>query len=130
MRTRLCLWYVAGYLFFSGLALLIAPAASLRLMQSTADYGEIMPRWVGMMSLALGALIGQTVRHRLTVLYPLGFFMPAAMLAGLVGLYKLSADPLFLTLLAVVGVGVALTGTSLLFDLATSRPKTKPGAQN
>jgi uncharacterized protein YjeT (DUF2065 family) len=121
MRTRLGLWYVASYLFVSGLALLVAPAASLRLMQSTADYGDIMPRWVAMMSLALGALIGQTVRHRLTVLYPLGFFMPAAMLTGFVGLYKLSADPLFLTLFAVVGVGVALTGTSLLFDLAKTR---------
>ena len=86
MRTRLCLCYVAGYLLITGLALLIAPDASLRLMGSTADYGDVMPRWVAMMSLALGALIGQTVRHRLQVLYPLGFFMPAAMLAGFVGL--------------------------------------------
>jgi uncharacterized protein YjeT (DUF2065 family) len=121
MRTRLCLWYVAGYLFITGLALLVAPAASLRLMLSTADYGDVMPRWVAMMSLALGALIGQTVRHRLKVLYPLGFFMPAAMLVGFIGLYKLSQDPLFLTVLAVVGVGVVLTGTSLLFDLAAKR---------
>jgi uncharacterized protein YjeT (DUF2065 family) len=121
MRTRLCLCYVAGYLVITGLALLVAPQASLRLMQSTADYGAIMPRWVAMMSVALGALIAQTVRHRLTVLYPLGFFMPAAMLAGFVGLYKLSADPLFLSVLAVVGVGVALTGASLLFDLVASR---------
>jgi uncharacterized protein YjeT (DUF2065 family) len=127
MRTRLCLCYVAGYLFVSGLALLVAPAASLRLMLSTTDYGEVMPRWVAMMSLALATLIAQTVRHRLTVLYPLGFFMPAAMLAGFVGLYKLSADPLFLSLLAVVGVGVALTGTSLLFDRAHGRSTTGHG---
>jgi uncharacterized protein YjeT (DUF2065 family) len=121
MRTRLCLCYVAGYLLITGLALLIAPAASLKLMHSTADYGEVMPRWVAMMSLALGTLIGQSVRHRLKVLYPLGFFMPAAMLAGFVGLYKLSADPLFLVVLAVVGVGVVLTGASLAFDFATGR---------
>ena len=80
-----------------------------------------MPRWVGMMSLALGALIGQTVRHRLKVLYPLGFFMPAAMLIGFVGLYQQSEDPLFLTVVVVVGVGVVLTGTSLLLDFATNR---------
>lgn len=116
MRTRLCLWYVASYLIVTGLALLVAPAASLRLMHSTVDYGEVMPRWVAMMSLALGTLIAQTVRHRLKVLYPLGFFMPAAMLAGFVGLYNLSSDPLFLAILAVVGLGVFLTGTSLLFD--------------
>jgi hypothetical protein len=116
MRTRLCLWYVVGYLFVTGLALAIAPSASLRLLMSTADYGDVMPRWVAMMSLALGALIAQTLRHRLTMLYPLGFFMPAAMMVGFVGLYRLSGDPLFLGVLAVVGVGVFLTGSSLLFD--------------
>jgi hypothetical protein len=121
MRTRICLWYVVGYLVITGGALLIAPKAGLQLMLSTVDYGEVMPRWVGMMSLALGALIGQTVRHRLKVLYPLGFFMPAAMLIGFVGLYQQSEDPLFLTVVVVVGVGVVLTGTSLLLDFATNR---------
>lgn len=121
MRTRICLWYVVGYLVITGGGLLIAPKAGLQLMLSTVDYGEVMPRWVGMMSLALGALIGQTVRHRLKVLYPLGFFMPAAMLIGFVGLYQQSEDPLFLTVVVVVGVGVVLTGTSLLLDFATNR---------
>ena len=122
MRTRLCLWYVAAYLFVTGSALAIAPAASLQAMQSTGDYGDVMPRWVGMMSLALAALIGQTVRRRLTALYPLGFFMPAAMLVGFIGLYRLSGDPLFLTVLAVVAFGVLLTGASLLADRATRKP--------
>jgi hypothetical protein len=121
MRTRLCLLYVAGYLCVMGLSLLIAPASSLRFMLSTADYGDVMPRWVAMMSLALAALIAQTARHRLKVLYPLGFFMPAAMLVGFAGLYKVSGDPLFLSVFAVVGVGAVLTGTSLLVDRTGAR---------
>ena len=121
MRTRLCLWYVVGYLTITGLALLIAPRASLHLMLSTVDYGEIMPRWVGMMSVALAALISQTLRHRITALYPLGFFMPAGMLVGFLGMYLQSGDPLFLAVFAVVAVGVVLTGASLLFDLAHRR---------
>ncbi len=116
MRTRFSLWYVVTYLFVTGLALLIAPAASLQFMHSTADYGDVMPRWTGMMSLALAALIAQTVRHRLKVLYPLGFFMPAAMLGGFAGLYRLSGDPLFLVVLAVVAIGVAFTGLTLWLD--------------
>jgi hypothetical protein len=36
---------------------------------------------------------------------------------GFIGLYKQSEDPLFLTVMAVVGLGVVLTGTSLLFDV-------------
>lgn len=120
MRTRLCLWYVVGYLLLTGVSLLIAPAASLRLMLSTADYGDVMPRWVAMMSLALAALIAAAIRHRVKALYPLGFFMPAGMLLGFVGLYRLSGDPMFLAVIAVVAVGVMLTGASLLLDSQTN----------
>jgi hypothetical protein len=116
MRTRLSLCYVAGYLILSGLALLVAPEGSLKLMRATADYGQIMPRWVAMMSLALGATIVQILRHRLPVLYPMGFFMPAGMVPGLLGLYFQSGDPLFATLSGIVGVGVAITGASMLID--------------
>jgi hypothetical protein len=121
MRTRLCLWYVVAYLAVTGLALLVAPGTSLRLMLATGEYGDVMPRWVGMMSVALAALIAQTVRRRLEVLYPLGFFMPAGMLIGFVGLYEQSGDPLFLGVLAIVAFGVALTGTSLLLDVVARR---------
>lgn len=85
-------------------------------MLSAHDYGEIMPRWVAMMSVAMGTFIVQALRHRLSVLYPLGFFMPLAMMPGLAGHHVLSRDSLFLTLLAVVGFGVVLSGTSLWLD--------------
>lgn len=120
MRTRFSLWYVVTYLFVTGSALVVAPATSLQFMHSAADYGDVMPRWTGMMSLALAALIAQTVRHRLKVLYPLGFFMPAAMLVGFAGLYRLSGDPLFLVVLGVVAIGVASTGITLWMDSRTS----------
>lgn len=121
MRTRFCLWYVACYLTLTGFALLITPDTALKLMLSNADYGLVMPRWVGMLSVALGALVGQAVRHRLVVLYPLGFFMPAAMLVGFVGLYVQSANPLFLAILAVVGIGVVATGISLILERRSAK---------
>ena len=116
MRTRFCLWYVVAYLLVTGLALGAAPTAALRALQSTADYGDVMPRWVGMMSLALAALIAQTLRHRVEPMYPLGFFMPGGMVLGFVALYRQSGDPMFLSVLAVVGLGVVATGTSLALD--------------
>jgi len=121
MRTRLCLLYVAGYLILSGMALLIAPEAAMTIMFSNTDYGIAMPRWVGMLSVALGALVGQTVRHRLAVLYPLGFFMPAAMMVGFAGLYLQSSNPLFLVVFGVVGVGVVATGISLFLERRSRR---------
>jgi hypothetical protein len=115
-RIRLCIWYVAGYLILSGLALLLAPRGALAAMLSNTDYGNIMPRWVGMLSVAMGTLVGQIVRLRIAALYPLSFFMPAAMLAGFVGLYLQSANPLFLVVSAVVGIGVLATGMSMLLE--------------
>jgi uncharacterized protein YjeT (DUF2065 family) len=117
-RTRLCIWYVAGYLVLSGLALLFAPRAALTAMLSNADYGIVMPRWVGMLSVAMGTLVGQIVCQHVVVLYPLSFFMPAAMLVGFVGMYFQSANPLFLTVAAVVGAGVVATGVSMLAEKA------------
>jgi len=119
-RIRVCIWYVAGYLIFSGLALLVAPRDALAAMLSSADYGSIMPRWVGMLSVAMGTLVGQIVRLRIAALYPLSFFMPAAMLVGFIGLYLQSADPLFLVVSAVVGIGVVATGLSMLFGRANN----------
>ncbi len=116
LRTRYSLIYVAGYLVLTGLGLGLAPQQTLAMMGSTADYGPTMPRWVGMFSLALGALIVQALRHRLLVLYPLGFFMPAAMLLGFLALYVQSGDPLFLGVAAVVLVGVVASGACLLLD--------------
>src|SRR5664279_547353 len=119
-RTRLCIWYVAGYLVLSGLALLLAPRAALTAMLSDTDYGTVMPRWVGMLSVAMGTLVAQIVRQRVVVLYPLSFFMPAAMLIGFVGMYLQSSNPLFLAIAGVVGVGVLATGVSMLVE-KTSR---------
>jgi len=116
VRTRFSLAYVATYLFLSGLGLLLAPQATLNLMGSALDYGATMPRWVGMFSVALAAFIVQVLRHRLAVLYPLGFFMPGAMLFGFLGLFLQSRDPLFLVVAGVVAIGVVVTGVSLWLD--------------
>ena len=113
MRVRACLWYVAAYLLATGLALALMPQFTLTLMHSNADYGTVMPRWVGMFSLALGTFVVQVIRHRVLVLYPLGFFMPAAMLLGFAGLYLESRNPLFLAVLTVIGIGVVATGATL-----------------
>ena len=116
LRTRMSLIYVASYLLLTGLGLLLAPRVALQLLGSSVDYGAVMPRWVGMFSVALAAVIGQVLRHQLTVLYPLGFFMPCAMLFGFVALFIQSGDKMFLVIAAVVSVGVATTGVSLWLD--------------
>ena len=113
-RTRLSLIYLAGYLSFAGIALLVAPTFALQLLFSNGHYGEVFPRLAGMLLLGLAALIAQIIRHRLEVLYPTTLLVRVFFLAVLGYLYLLSSDPFFLVVFGIVALGVVLTGSSYL----------------
>ena len=115
-RTHMSLYYLIGYLIPGGIALLTFPQLTLKLFFSNTDYGDVLPRLVGMLMLALGIIILQVVRHRLEALYTTALIVRSGMLPILLGLYLYSGDPLFITLLVVVGVGVVMTGTSYWLD--------------
>lgn len=51
------------------------------------------------------------------MLYPAALIVRSGMLPIMLGLYLYSGDPLFITLLVVVGIGVLLTGVSYWLDL-------------
>lgn len=125
-RTRLSFYYLIGYLIPSGLALLLLPRLALRLLLSNADYGDVMPRVVGMVLLVLGVLVIQIVRYRLEMLYTTVLAVRGGMLVILLSLFLYSRDPFFVILLLVVGFGFVLTGSSLWLDrrgMMTSRPQ-------
>ncbi len=115
-RTRISLFYLIGYLIPGGFGLLVAPRPALKLLLSNGEYGAVMPRFAGMLMLALGVFVVQAVRHRLEVLYPTALIVRSAMLPILYSFYILSGDPLFLTLLAIVGTGVLFTGVCYALD--------------
>jgi uncharacterized protein YjeT (DUF2065 family) len=125
-KTRLSLYYLIGYLIPSGIALLLAPQFALKLLFSNGDYGDVLPRLVGMTLLALGVLVIQIVRHQLEVLYTTIIAVRGGMLIILLGLYFYSHDPFFISLFAVVGFGFLLTSVSYWLDRQskmTSRQK-------
>jgi len=111
------LFYVIGYLVPGGFGLLIAPQMALKLFFSNGDYGDFMPRMVGMLMVALGVILLQIVRYRFEALYPTELVIRSGMLPILYSFYILSRDPLFIMLLAIVGIGVAFTGVSYWLDL-------------
>ena len=115
-RTRLSLIYVVAYLLAAGIFLLIAPRLALKLLFSNADYGVIMPRLNGLLLVGLGMLVAQIVRHRVVALYPTTLAVRVVFCVGFIALYLLSRDPLFLVLLAVVGLGVLATSASYVLD--------------
>ncbi len=115
-RTYWSLYYLLTYLTVGGVGLLIAPREALGLMASNADYGDVMPRAVGMMMCGLAIIVANVIRLRAVELYPVtlmvrGFFAPC-----LVALYFYSRDPFFLVIFGIMGLGMVFTGTSYLLD--------------
>lgn len=115
-RTHLSLYYLASYVTISGLALLLVPHFTLSLFLSNGNYGDVLPRLLGVVLLALALFIWQIIRHNLEVLYTTTLVARASILAVLVALYAYSRDPFFIVLLLVVGFGFVLTGVCYLLD--------------
>jgi hypothetical protein len=118
-RTRLSLYYLAGYLTFAGLALLLVPTFALKLLLSNGDYGEVFPRLAGMLLVGLAILVTQIIRHRVEVLYPTTLVVRLFFLVVFAYLYLSSSDPFFLVVFVIVAVGVILTGYSYLTERGT-----------
>jgi len=115
-KTHLSLYYLIGYLIPSGLAFLLVPQLALKLLFSNGDYGDVLPRLVGMFLLALGALVFQIVRYQLEVLYTTIIAVRGGMLIILLGLFLYSHDPFFISLMVVVGFGFVLTSVCYWLD--------------
>jgi hypothetical protein len=80
------------------------------------NYGDVMPRLLGVILLALGLIIVQIIRHHVEALYTTTLGVRVIIIVALVGLFIYSKDPLFISLTVVVGIGMILTGTSYLID--------------
>ena len=115
-RTHLSLYYLVGYLVPAGIALIAAPEFALKLLLSNGNYGDVMPRLLGVVLLALGIIVLQILRLHAETLYSTTLIARSVILVCLLGLYLYSRDPLFLTLIGIVGLGFILTGTSYLLD--------------
>jgi len=121
-RTRLSLYYLAAYLIGAGIALIVAPSIALKLLFASGQYGDVLPRLLGVVLLSLGIVIVQIIRHQLEVLYPTTLIVRTLIVAVLIGLFIYSRDPLFISLVVVVGFGMVLTGTSFLLDRRSAAP--------
>jgi len=118
-RTRLSLFYLATYLLGAGIALILVPSFALTLLFTRGHYGDVLPRLLGVVLLALGIVVVQIIRHHLEVLYTTTLLVRAFIMLVLAALLVYSGDPLFMSLLVVVGLGMVLTGTSYLSERRT-----------
>jgi hypothetical protein len=96
-RTRLSLYYLAGYLMVIGLGLLFTPNWTLHLLGSNRHYDDDMfPRLAGMLMSGLGLNIAGMIRARTKALYPATLAVRVYFVLCLVGFYWLVRDPFLL----------------------------------
>ncbi len=115
-RTHLSLYYLAGYVIPSGLLLFLAPTFTTQLLLSNQTYDEAALRLAGLALLALGVFVVQIIRHNVEELYTTTLVVRSMLSFGLLWLFVSTGNPFFAVVLAVVLIGVALTGTCYLLD--------------
>jgi hypothetical protein len=120
-RTRRSLFYLVGYLFPTGLALLLFSAATMRLLLSNGHYDDVFPRVAGLLLIGIGLVVAGIIRYRTEVLYPLTLVPRLVFCVGFVGFYFYTRDPLFLVMLAVVGFGATFTGVTYLRERSQAK---------
>ena len=98
--------YLASYLSLGGIGFAFIPELTLKLFLSNGDYGDIMPRVVGMFMIALGGLIAMMTINNDLRYYPYSVFIRTGMVAFMIWLYIVSNDLLFIVLLTVVLIGL------------------------
>lgn len=103
---KMSLVYVASYLVVGGFGFAFAPAPTLRLFFSNGEYGDIMPRVVGMFMLALGGFVAEFVRRGDLTYYRFTVLVRSLIVVFPVFIYMRSRDPLFLVVLSIVLLGL------------------------
>ncbi len=115
-KTRLSLFYLAGYLSVGGIGFLFFPRITLTLFLSNGNYSDVMVRIMGVFLLSIALIIIQIIKHRATFLYPTTLAVRAFILCAFTVFYFLYRDPMFIVLLAIVGLGFLMTLTCYVLD--------------
>ncbi len=119
--TRLSLFYLVAYLFPSGIVLLANPKFALDTLRSNVDFGDVMPRVVGMLLFGLGIIIVQLIRWRAETLYFTTIIVRTFFCACFIWFYSMTSNPLFISMLIVVGIGLVLTSSCFAIDRSAGR---------
>lgn len=115
-RTRISLFYLANYLIIGGVGFLFAPKIVLQLFQSNGDYHNMVLRMAGVLLIALGILVVQIIRLRVSELYATTLIVRIFILISFISLYAIYEDPMMIVLTIIVGIGFFYTLTSYILD--------------
>jgi hypothetical protein len=99
-----------------GLGLAVVPDLFLKLFQSNQDYGNIMPRVVGMFMIVLSGLIAAMLYFKDYKYYGISIVVRTFIVLFLFFLYNLNCDPFFIVINVVVLIGLIPSYIILIKD--------------
>ena len=103
---KLTLTYVTTYLAIGGIGFALFPYQILELFLSNGNYGDIMPRMVGMFMCALSFLIFRIIKNEDWKYYSATIIVRSVIVLFLFWLYYKSNDPMLLVVNTIVLAGL------------------------
>lgn len=98
--------YLSTYLAVGGIGFAFFPTQILQLFLSNGDYGDIMPRIVGMFMCALSFLIFKILRNEDWKYYSATIYVRSLIVIFLFVLFYKSGDPMLLVVNGIVLIGL------------------------
>jgi hypothetical protein len=108
-RTRLSLYYLAGYTLPVGLSLMFVPQLTMQLLFSNHVYDDLGLRIGGVFLFSLGLIVVGMIVREVSRAYVITLFVRAFIIAALLTLFTQYRDPALLATSAVVTIGWILT---------------------
>jgi hypothetical protein len=108
-RTRLSLYYLAGYTLPVGLSLMFVPQLTMQLLFSNHVYDDLGLRLGGVFLFSLGLIVVGMIVREVSRAYVITLFVRAFIIAALLTLFTQYRDPALLATSAVVTIGWILT---------------------
>ena len=117
-RTRLSLYYLAGYTLPVGVALMFVPQLTMKLLLTNHAYDDLGLRMFGVLLFSLGLLASGLIVNKASSVYTGTLLVRGFTIAALFVLYSQYRDPALLAINLVVIVGWTLTFLSWRKDTA------------
>jgi hypothetical protein len=114
------LFYLAGYLTLTGLALIFIPHLFLRLLFANHEYPGAFVQFSGVLMIGLAVVVMNVIKYGNRALYRTTLMARIPMWILTLGLYFYTNETFFIVVLCVLGLGIVLTGTFYLQERANS----------
>ncbi|MCU1329477.1 MAG: hypothetical protein JWN34_4847 [Bryobacterales bacterium] len=113
-KTRSTLYYLATYLFLTGLALFLAPQLTLKMLMANHAYPGTFVQFSGVLMIGLAIVVANVILYGGPKFYRATLLARIPMWFLILGLYVETQETALVIVLGVLGLGILLTGSCYL----------------